>query len=65
MAKCVQRLGLKSSRKPQWILKNSSKEMWAGRGAMWKPLLTKNINAHLSSAKEHLADPQDFWKNVL
>jgi len=34
------------------LKKNSSKEMWAERGEMWKPLLTKNINSHLSSAKK-------------
>lgn len=39
--------------------------MWADRGAMLKPRLTENINAHLSFAKKHLADPQDFWRNVL
>ncbi|KAK3515004.1 hypothetical protein QTP70_003251 [Hemibagrus guttatus] len=31
-----------------------------------KPLLSKkNIKAHLSFARKHLDDPQDFWENTL
>lgn len=31
-----------------------------------KPLLSKkNVKAHLSFARKHLDNPQDFWENTL
>lgn len=37
-----------------------------GRVAKLKPLLSKrNIKAHVSIAKEHLAYPQNFWDDVI
>uniref|UniRef100_A0A9J7YNC4 Transposase Tc1-like domain-containing protein n=1 Tax=Cyprinus carpio carpio TaxID=630221 RepID=A0A9J7YNC4_CYPCA len=37
-----------------------------GRLPRRKPLLSKkNIKAHLSFARKHLDDPQDFWENTM
>ncbi|KAK3522939.1 hypothetical protein QTP86_009710 [Hemibagrus guttatus] len=48
------------------IRKRLGKNGLHGRVPRRKPLLSKkNIKAHLSFARKHLDDPQDFWENTL
>ncbi len=48
------------------IRKRLGKNGLHGRVPRLKPLLSKkNIKAHLSFARKHLDDPQDFWENTL
>ncbi len=48
------------------IRKRLGKNGLHGRVPRPKPLLSKkNIKAHLSFARKHLDDPQDFWENTL
>ncbi len=48
------------------IRKRLGKNGLHGRVPRRKPLLSKkNIKAHLSLARKHLDDPQDFWENIL
>ncbi len=48
------------------IRKRLGKNGLHGRVTRPKPLLSKkNIKAHLSFARKHLDDPQDFWENTL
>ncbi len=48
------------------IRKRLGKNGLHGRDPRPKPLLSKkNIKAHLSFARKHLDDPEDFWENTL
>ena len=48
------------------IRKRLNKNGVHGRIARRKPLLsTKNIATYLKFAKDHLDDPEGYWKNVL
>uniref|UniRef100_A0A9J7YL83 Transposase Tc1-like domain-containing protein n=1 Tax=Cyprinus carpio carpio TaxID=630221 RepID=A0A9J7YL83_CYPCA len=48
------------------IRKRLDKNGLQGRVPRRKPLLSKkNIKAHLSFARKHSDDPQDFWENTL
>ncbi len=48
------------------IRKRLGKNGLHGRVPRLKPLLSKkSIKAHLSFARKHLDDPQDFWENTL
>ncbi|KAK3525854.1 hypothetical protein QTP70_010932 [Hemibagrus guttatus] len=48
------------------IRKRLGKNGLHGRVPRQTPLLSKkNIKAHLSFARKHLDDPQDFWENTL
>ncbi len=57
---------LKVSVHDSTIRKRLGKNGLHGRVPRRKPLLSKkNIKSHLSFARKHLDDPQDFWENTL